>query len=80
MPRSATSITYTYVVTNTGNVTFSGPLTVTDDKATVTCPAGGLDPGASITCTATYTITAADITRGLRDEPRHSPRKRHGLQ
>ena len=30
----------------------------------MTCPAGGLDPGDSITCTATYTITAADITAG----------------
>ena len=33
-------ISYSYVVTNTGNVTLDGPVTVTDDKATVTCPAG----------------------------------------
>ena len=58
------SIAYSYLVTNTGNVTLSGPFTVSDDKATVTCPAGALDPGDSITCTATYTITAADITAG----------------
>ena len=25
-------ISYTYVVTNTGNVTFDGPFTVTDDR------------------------------------------------
>ena len=34
-------IGYSYVVTNTGNVTLAGPVTVADDKATVTCPAGG---------------------------------------
>src|SRR4029077_9568141 len=53
--------------TNTGNTTFPGPITVTDDKATVTCPAvplGGLAPGAFITCTASYTITQADIDNG----------------
>ena len=30
------------------------PVAVADDKATVTCPAGGLAPGASMTCTASY--------------------------
>ena len=34
-------ITYTYMVTNTGNVTVLGPFTVTDDKVTVTCPPVG---------------------------------------
>src|SRR3954467_4121227 len=34
------------------------------DKATVTCPAGGLVPGASMTCTASYTITQADLDAG----------------
>jgi len=32
-------ITYSYLVTNTGNVRLPGPVTVADDKATVTCPA-----------------------------------------
>ena len=54
-------ISYSYLVTNTGNVAFAGPVTVTDDKATVTCPAGGLAVGASTTCTASYTITQADL-------------------
>jgi hypothetical protein len=58
-------INYSYLVTNTGNVTLSGPFTVTDDKATVTCPPGDLDPGASLTCTASYTITQADLDAGL---------------
>ena len=33
------TINYSYDLKNTGNVTLSGPFTVTDDKATVTCPA-----------------------------------------
>ena len=32
-------ISYSYVVTNIGNVRLAGPVTVADDKATVTCPA-----------------------------------------
>src|SRR5205085_6904270 len=32
-------ISYTYVLKNTGNVTLAGPFTVSDDKATVSCPA-----------------------------------------
>ena len=55
---------YSYLVTNTGNVTLAGPVTVADDKATVSCPAGGLAPGASVTCTASYTITQADLDGG----------------
>ena len=35
-------ISYSYLVTNTGNVALAGPVTVADDKATVVCPAGGL--------------------------------------
>jgi hypothetical protein len=34
------AISYSYVVTNTGNVALAGPVTVTDDKATVVCPPG----------------------------------------
>ena len=57
-------ITYSYVVTNTGNVSLTGPVTVSDDKATVTCPAGDLVPAASVTCTATHTVTQADLDAG----------------
>jgi uncharacterized repeat protein (TIGR01451 family) len=61
---------YTYVVTNTGSAILDGPITVADNKTTVTCPAVStvgdhddfLDPGESVTCTATYTVTAADMT------------------
>lgn len=57
-------INYSYLVKNTGNVTLAGPVTVTDDKTVVTCPAGGLAPAAEKTCTASYTITQADLETG----------------
>jgi uncharacterized repeat protein (TIGR01451 family) len=65
-------IHYQYVVSNSGFAPLQGPVTVTDDKASVTCPDlttvgdhdNFLDPGESITCTATYTVTAGDVTAG----------------
>ena len=58
-------ITYTYEVTNTGNVTLPGPFSVADNKVPVTCPATTeLAPGDSITCTATHTVTQADLDAG----------------
>src|SRR5437899_2041184 len=35
------TISYSYKLTNSGNVTLSSPYTVNDDKATVTCPTIG---------------------------------------
>ncbi|HEX6355596.1 DUF7507 domain-containing protein [Actinophytocola sp.] len=60
------TIDYSFVVTNTGNLTLTG-VTVTDPKAgTVTCPTTTLAPGASTTCTAApYTVTDADIDAGI---------------
>ncbi len=64
-------ISYSFLVTNTGDAPLAGPVTIDDDRATdESCPAVTtvgdgdtfLDPGESITCTATYTITAADVT------------------
>ena len=58
-------IDYSYEVTNTGNVLISGPITVSDDMATdESCPTGDLSPGDSMTCTASYTITQADLNAG----------------
>ncbi|HEX8407520.1 MAG TPA: hypothetical protein VF883_01560 [Thermoanaerobaculia bacterium] len=66
-------LNYSYLVTNSGAATLSGPVTVADDKATVTCPAlttvGDLDnffdPGEAVTCTAQYFVTAGDVTAGF---------------
>ncbi|KRD34590.1 hypothetical protein ASE35_07520 [Lysobacter sp. Root916] len=66
------TISYSYLVTNSGNVSLTGPVTVADDKTTVSCPAvttvgnldGELDPSESVTCTATYTVTLADLNSG----------------
>lgn len=64
---------YTFEVTNTGNITLDGPVTIADDRtANESCPAvstvgdqdGALDPGESITCTATKTIVKANLTNG----------------
>ncbi|HSH13856.1 MAG TPA: hypothetical protein VLA15_08905, partial [Desulfurivibrionaceae bacterium] len=54
---------YSYAVKNSGAATLIGPLTISDDKISstaITCPAGDLAAGATITCTATYTVTDAD--------------------
>ncbi len=66
-------ISYSFIVTNTGAATLSGPITVLDNQTTnESCPAlttiGDLDnffdPGEQITCSATYTITASDVSAG----------------
>jgi hypothetical protein len=58
-------ITYEYRVLNSGNVTVDGPITVTDDRTSVTCPAtSSLDPGPAVTCTAAYSITQHDLSAG----------------
>jgi uncharacterized repeat protein (TIGR01451 family) len=67
-----TELTYSFVVTNTGNVTLTD-VTVSEQSfsgsgamSAITCPAGAasLAPGAQVTCTATYTITQADVDAG----------------
>ncbi|MGD2057417.1 MAG: hypothetical protein PVI04_01700, partial [Anaerolineales bacterium] len=57
---------YEFELTNSGNVTLEGPFTVADDIASdESCPATvSLAPGAAITCTASYTITQADLDSG----------------
>jgi LPXTG-site transpeptidase (sortase) family protein len=57
---------YSYRLTNRGNVTLSGPYSVTDDKASdESCTfAGTLAPGEYTECTGSYTITQADLDAG----------------
>ena len=51
-------VTWTYVVTNTGDVPLTG-VKVTDDKGvTVSCPKTALQPGESMTCTGNGTAQA----------------------
>jgi len=65
-------ITYGYLVSNTGNVSLTGPVTIDDDRTTVDCPDvttvgnldGMLNPGESLTCTAEYSVTTDDIAAG----------------
>ncbi|MFE7469070.1 CARDB domain-containing protein [Streptomyces sp. NPDC057499] len=63
-------ITYFYEVVNTGNTTVDDiaidetEFTGSGPKPDVTCPEGSLPAGGSQICTATYTLTQADIDRG----------------
>ncbi|MEP3296601.1 hypothetical protein [Tateyamaria sp.] len=62
-------ITYTYIVGNAGNVTLFDQPVVTDNKiGTINCPAiptAGFEPLDTITCTATYAVTQADLDAGF---------------
>ncbi|RLK58128.1 putative repeat protein (TIGR01451 family) [Actinokineospora cianjurensis] len=59
-------INYSFVLTNTGNLTLT-QIRVDDPKAgAVTCPVAILVPGASTTCTAApYLVTGDDIAAGI---------------
>ena len=69
--RQGGTIQYSYLLRNTGTVTLigngpNGLFTVTDDRASVTCPATptGLEPDGTLTCTASYTTTNTDWNYG----------------
>jgi uncharacterized repeat protein (TIGR01451 family) len=57
-------ITYTYTVTNSGNVTLNSPYTVTDNLVSnITCPGAPntIAPGQAAVCQGTRQLTASDI-------------------
>jgi uncharacterized repeat protein (TIGR01451 family) len=64
------SITYSFHVTNSGNVTVTGiaahelAFTGAGTLSAVTCPVSSLAPGVDTTCVATYQVTQADIDAG----------------
>ncbi|MBI2331011.1 MAG: hypothetical protein HYU84_02350, partial [Chloroflexi bacterium] len=63
------TITYTYTLTNTGDVSLQSPYTITDDKVSgtnISCTSATspLAPGNSTTCTGTYTTTVGDVSTG----------------
>lgn len=67
--RVGETIAFEFVATNTGNVTLIG-LALTDALAGVSapsCPETTLAPGASVTCTASYVVTQADLDAGVLD-------------
>jgi uncharacterized repeat protein (TIGR01451 family) len=65
-------INYSYLVTNNGNVSLDGPVTIADDLVTATCPDVStvgdldafLDPGESVTCAASHTVDQDDLNAG----------------
>ncbi|PDQ36167.1 MAG: hypothetical protein B5766_03270, partial [Candidatus Lumbricidophila eiseniae] len=67
--RAGERVSYSFVVTNTGDVALSD-VRVVDDMAgsalTVTCPTVGqpVAPGGTLTCTGSYVVTQADVDRG----------------
>jgi hypothetical protein len=65
-------VNYTFTVANNTSISRPGPITVTDDTTTVSCPNvntvgnnnSNLDPGESVTCTASYPVTSTDVSSG----------------
>ncbi len=61
-------VSYSYTVTNTGNITLTAPVAVADNRISrVICPVfpgAGIAPLGTYVCTATYTVTQADLDAG----------------
>ena len=57
------AIIYDLRLTNTGGVALDA-VSVTDTMADVTCPSEPLEPGESLICTGSHTITQADLDLG----------------
>ncbi|MEP3308339.1 MAG: Ig-like domain-containing protein, partial [Gilvibacter sp.] len=63
------TITYTFTVVNTGNVTLTNINVIDPDVAVIGGPLASLEPGESdaVTFTATYLITQVDIDAGFKE-------------
>ncbi|MFG2697135.1 LPXTG cell wall anchor domain-containing protein [Kitasatospora sp. NPDC048407] len=58
------TIPYDFVVTNSGTIPINN-LAVNDPKVgPINCPVTVLEPGKTVTCTATYLVTAEDVAAG----------------
>ncbi len=75
------TLTYSFLVTNTGNRTLTdvtveeGAFTGSGTLGAITpASVATLAPGASTTFTATYTLTQADVDRGTTEQHRHRDR------
>jgi hypothetical protein len=70
-------ITFTYVVTNTGNVALHDIAVLDDILGPVTCPATSLEPGEAMTCTFVTTADSGTVTNiataTARTDPRYCP-------
>jgi hypothetical protein len=58
-------VDYQFVVRNSGDAPITGLEVHDDTVGPVTCPETTLPPGEETVCTATYTVTAADVARGF---------------
>ncbi|MGQ0801345.1 MAG: DUF7507 domain-containing protein, partial [Pseudomarimonas sp.] len=63
---AGSTIAYTFLVTNTGNVTLTG-IVINDAQldAAAVCMVTTLAPGATTTCTGTHTLTQAEVNAGV---------------
>lgn len=62
--KAGETLHYRFVVTNTGDQALN-TIAIADSIASgLTCPPGTLQPGASVTCTGEYVLTAQDVARG----------------
>ena len=59
------TVTYEYLVTNTGNVTLTGiSLSDDNDEDDLSCPFTSLVPAGDMACTATHSFTQAELDAG----------------
>ncbi|SIT88352.1 hypothetical protein [Microbacterium sp. RU33B] len=58
-------IAYDLALANTGTVTVTGAAVTADGPASLSCPGTDVAPGATLSCTATHTVTQEDVDAGV---------------